>query len=101
MTWTLTLVALTVLAVAAVSARLAGSPVTPAMLFVAAGLLLGPWALDGIDAPAGNSAVRTAAEATLTLVLFCDAARVDVKQLRRSIEMPLRLLGVGLPLTIA
>jgi NhaP-type Na+/H+ or K+/H+ antiporter len=33
-------------------------------------------------------------------VLFSDAARIDVVALRREIEMPVRLLGIGLPLTI-
>jgi hypothetical protein len=42
-------VALTLLGVAAISRRLPGTPVTAAMLFVAAGLLAGPKALGGID----------------------------------------------------
>ena len=41
MTWVLAIVALVLLAVAAISRRLSGTPVTPAMLFVAAGLLMG------------------------------------------------------------
>ena len=41
------------------------------------------------------------AEATLALVLFCDASRIDLKHLRRSVGVPARLLGIGLPLTIA
>ena len=48
-----------------------------------------------------GSLVRTLAEATLTLVLFSDASRIDLRQLRRSVGVPLRLLGIGLPLTIA
>ena len=35
------------------------------------------------------------------LVLFCDASRIDLRQLRRAVGVPLRLLGIGLPLTIA
>ena len=45
--------------------------------------------------------MRTLAEATLGLILFCDASRIDLGQLRRQIGVPLRLLGIGLPLTIA
>ena len=41
------------------------------------------------------------AEATLALVLFCDASRIDLGQLRREVGVPVRLLGIGLPLTIA
>ena len=45
--------------------------------------------------------MRALAEATLALVLFCDASRIDLGQLRREVAVPLRLLGFGLPLTIA
>jgi NhaP-type Na+/H+ or K+/H+ antiporter len=100
MPWSLALVSLALLGVAAVSRRLSGTPVTPAMLFVAFGLLVGPEVLDGIDVPATGSTVRVLAEATLALVLFCDASRIDLGQFRREAGVPVRLLGVGLPLTI-
>ena len=45
--------------------------------------------------------MRALAEATLALVLFCDASRIDLGRLRREVGVPLRLLGIGLPLTIA
>ncbi len=100
MEWTLVMVSLALLGVAAVSQRLAGTPITPAILFVGFGLLVGPKALDEIDLSSTDSAVRVLAEATLALVLFCDASRVDLGQLRRAVGVPLRLLGIGLPLTI-
>jgi NhaP-type Na+/H+ or K+/H+ antiporter len=100
MEWVLVMVSLALLGVAAVSRRLVGSPITPAILFVSFGLLVGPSALGGIDLPSTDSAVRFLAEATLALVLFCDASRVDLGQLRRAVGVPLRLLGIGLPLTI-
>jgi NhaP-type Na+/H+ or K+/H+ antiporter len=99
--WALAIVALALLAVATISRRLSGTPVTPAMLFVAIGLLAGPKVLDGIDLESFSGAVRTLAEATLALVLFSDASRIDLGQLRREVGLPLRLLGIGLPLTIA
>jgi NhaP-type Na+/H+ or K+/H+ antiporter len=101
MEWTLALVALALLGVAAISKRLSDTPVTPAMLFVAFGLLIGPEVLDGVDVESSNAAVRAWAEATLTFVLFCDASRIDLALLRDTAGVPLRLLGVGLPLTIA
>jgi sodium/hydrogen antiporter len=64
-------------------------------------LLAGPHVLDGIDLESTSSTVRALAEATLALVLFCDASRIDLGQLRRQVGVPLRLLGIGLPLTIA
>lgn len=42
MSWALVWLASAVLAVAAVSRRLSGTPVTPAMLFVLIGVLVGP-----------------------------------------------------------
>ena len=57
---------------------MAGTPITPAILFVGFGLLVGPKALDEIDLSSTDSAVRILAEATLALVLFCDASRVDL-----------------------
>src|SRR5215213_7519697 len=101
MEWSLAIVALALLGVAAISGRLLGTPVTPAMLFVAVGLLVGPEALGELDPESSSSTVRTLAEATLALVLFCDASRVDLRHLRREVGLPLRLLGIGLPLTIA
>ena len=44
--------------------------------------------------------MRTLAEATLAVVLFSDSSRVDLRAVRREASMPLRLLGVGLPLTV-
>ena len=100
MDWALAIVALTLLGVAAISRRLTDSPVTPVMLFVALGLLVGPQVLDGIDLESTSSTVRTLAEATLALVLFADASRIDLRKLRPDVGLPLRLLGIGLPLTI-
>src|SRR3954447_18000179 len=71
------------------------------MVFVAVGLLVGPAVLDGIDLESSSGTVRTLAEATLALVLFCDASRIDLGELRREFGVPVRLLGIGLPLAIA
>src|SRR4051794_38628661 len=101
MDWTLALVALALLGVAAVSRRLSGTPITPAILFVAFGLLVGPKVLDGIDLSSSSETVRALAETTLALVLFTDASRIDLGALRRTVDVPARLLGIGLPLTIA
>ncbi len=101
MEWSLAIVALTLLGVAAISRLLSGTPVTPAIVFVAVGLLVGPEVLDGIDLGSSSGTVRALAEATLALVLFCDASRIDLRLLRREAGVPLRLLGIGLPLTIA
>jgi NhaP-type Na+/H+ or K+/H+ antiporter len=99
--WSLAIVALALLGVAAMSGRLPGTPITPAMVFVVIGLLVGPQVLGEIDLESSSETVRTLAEATLALVLFCDASRIDLRLLRREVGVPVRLLGIGLPLTIA
>jgi len=99
--WELVIIAASVLAVAAVSRRLTGTSITPAMLFVVVGVLVGPLVIDGLTAAPTGEGVKTLAEATLAIVLFADASRIKPRVLRREYSVPLRLLGVGLPLTIA
>ena len=101
MEWSLAIVSLTLLAVAGISRRLSGTPLTPTMVFVTVGVLVGPSVLGEIDLASSGATEQTLAEATLALVLFCDASRIDVRLLRREVGVPLRLLGIGLPLTIA
>jgi NhaP-type Na+/H+ or K+/H+ antiporter len=101
MEWGLLVVAVAVLGYAALSRFLAGTVVSAAIVFVAVGVLAGPEALDLLDIGARSETVRLLAEATLTLVLFSDASRIDLGMLRRDWTLPARLLGMGLPLTIA
>ena len=100
MEWTLATIALALLAFAAISARVDGTPITPAIVFVGIGLLAGPEALGLVDLSSHGEPVKLLAEATLTVVLFSDASRIDLHALRREIGVPARLLGIGLPLTI-
>jgi NhaP-type Na+/H+ or K+/H+ antiporter len=99
--WALATIAVMLLAYGAVSGRLRTTPVSQAMVFVALGLLAGNRVLGLVEADAANQFVRHLAEATLTLVLFCDAIRVNRGRLRHESALPTRLLVVGLPLTIA
>ena len=100
MDWALASVAVALLAYAAVSGRIAGTSLTAPIVFAAAGLLMGTEVLGFIDlSPLGDD-VQTLAEATLAVVLFSDASRIDVRALRGEAAVPARLLGVGLPLTI-
>ncbi len=99
--WSLAIIAALVLGHAGVSRRLERTVLTAPMLFVGAGLLFGTEALGWLDLGIESGTVRALAEATLTLVLFADASRIDLGALRREIALPARLLGIGLPLTIA
>src|SRR5947209_15905338 len=100
MQWALVFVALVILGVAAVSGRLSGTMVTPAMVLMTAGVLVGPTVLSEVDPSTRGPSIRILAEATLTLVLFSDASRINVRALWHEAGVPVRLLGVGLPLTI-
>ncbi len=90
-----------VFAYALLSRRLEAWSVTAPMIFVLVGWVIGPDGFALVDIGFEQSGVRLLAEATLVLVLFADATRVDIGIMRRQFfDMPGRLLGIGLPLTI-
>ncbi len=101
MEWSLAVIAFALIAFGVISRRVADTPITPAIIFVGVGLLVGTQALDLLDTSPTGEAVRVLAEATLTVVLFADASRIDMRTLRQEYAVPARLLGIGLPLTIA
>ncbi len=82
------------------SNRLARFYVSAPIAFVVMGLVVthGPLALIHFSPHAES--VKSLAEVTLALVLFTDASRVNLRELRSDLGLPLRLLGIGLPLAI-
>lgn len=82
----------------AVSARLERADLSAPIIFVAVGALLSAFSL--VDAKAAPETLKPLAEITLVWVLFSDAARVPVRDLREDLGRCVRLLGIGLPLTI-
>ena len=96
----LAIVAALVFGWGALSARLERFDVTAPITFVLAGLLLthGPLAVLGV-APS-RELIKELAEFTLALVLFSDASRVGLHELRVDAGLYLRLLAAALPLTI-
>ena len=98
--WALAVIALTLLAFAAISGRIAGTPIT-----ARDGLYCGRFSRRRRNARARRpeavgKAVKLLAEATLALVLFGDASRINLAALREEVSIPARLLGIGLPLTL-
>jgi NhaP-type Na+/H+ or K+/H+ antiporter len=76
------------------------SPVTPPIVFTAAGLAA---ALLATHLPAGGAddgVFLKIAELGLVLLLFADASHVDLQLLRSVHALPVRLLSVGMLLTI-
>ncbi len=96
----LLIVAVAVLGYALVSQRLVMSPITAPMVFTAVGMIVGSGGFGWFDLGLENEATSVLVEATLVLVLFTDAIRIDLRVLRRHAALPGRLLGIGLPLTI-
>ena len=96
----LLIIALVLFGYAMVSERLSTSVVTAPMVFTTAGLIVGAGGLGWFDLELDGEATSILVEATLVLVLFTDAIRIDLRVLRREAALPGRLLGIGLPLTI-
>src|SRR3954453_4488012 len=99
MTWALATIAALLIGYATVSRRLERLNVSGAMFFTTAGLLVGP-VLGLLHLQLHGEQARLLAEMKMTLVLFADPARISLRALRREFAVPLRLLGIGLPLTI-
>ena len=91
-------VALLLVVYAAISRSAEKWPVSMPMLFVAAGAVTGLSGL--VDVSADSAAIALLAEVTLAVILFSDAVRIDLGRLRRALGTPVRLLTIGLPLTI-
>jgi NhaP-type Na+/H+ or K+/H+ antiporter len=98
--WDLPTIGFLLLAFAALSRKLEGSVVTAAIFFTTAGLVAGP-VLGLVELGLESSSLKLLAELTLVLVLFSDASRISLGRLRSEYSVPLRLLLLGLPLTIA
>jgi len=96
----LAIVAALVFAWGMLSARLERFDVTAPITFVLAGLLLTHGPLAPLGFAPSHELVKDLAEVTLVLVLFSDASRVGLRDLRADIGLCVRLLGIGLPLTI-
>src|SRR4051812_44594455 len=82
----------------AVSARLRRADLTAPIVFVAVGAVLAGLGLVGT--PSAPEGLKPLVEGTLVWGLFSDAARIRLPDLRQDLGRCVRLLGVGLPLTI-
>ena len=83
-----------------ISARLEKTVLTPPIVFTLSGMMVA-W---GLGAKSGGDHLHgflSLAEIGLVLLLFTDASRTDLKVLGRTRELPVRLLSVGLLLSIA
>jgi sodium/hydrogen antiporter len=96
----LVVIAVGFLAYGLVSGRLQNSVITAPIAFAGLGLLIGQGGLQLADFRIDHGMIHLLAEITLVMVLFSDAARIDLVLLRRDHNLPIRMLAVGMPLTI-
>ena len=97
----LVVVAATFLVWSLIVARVERWNLTAPMFFVIVGFSLMHWPFHVEALHLGSTAIREVAEITLAVVLFGDAARVSVSELRHDAAVPTRLLTIGLPLSMA
>ena len=93
--------ALLVLGWAIFSGALARHNLSGPLVFAVGGYLLANPDWGPLDIHVDAPSVHVVAEVTLALVLFSDASRVNVTELRRDAWLPVRLLAIGLPLSVA
>jgi len=73
--------------------------ITAPMVFVVAGVVLGPTGAGALPS-LENSTTLLITELTLALLLFADASTVRLREVRQDAVLPGRLLAIGLPLTM-
>lgn len=93
----LAVLALFVFCYSLVAGRIERAAASGPIVFVFAGLLMGPIGLGWFDGSSTNIELRVLADLTLALVLFIDAANADLEILKRQYRIPLKMLLLGLP----
>jgi NhaP-type Na+/H+ or K+/H+ antiporter len=96
----LAILALFILVYSSIAGRVERTWVSGPIVFTICGLLIGPVGLDLLSLKTDRETLSTLAELTLAMVLFTDAAGADMGVLRKAKALPVRLLLIGLPLTI-
>lgn len=94
------IMALFFVAYALFAKRLERMNITGPMCFLAAGILYGIVELPPLFGGFTEDAFLAVMTLTLSLLLFADASTVRLAELRRNRSTPMRLLLVGLPLTV-
>jgi NhaP-type Na+/H+ or K+/H+ antiporter len=93
----LAVLALFIFCYSLVAGRLERAATSGPIVFVVAGLLMGPLGLGWFDGDVSRTGLRVLADLTLALILFIDAANADLAILKRQFRIPSRMLIVGLP----
>jgi NhaP-type Na+/H+ or K+/H+ antiporter len=97
----LAILALFVFLYSLIAGRIERSAVSGPIVFVTAGIIVGPVAVGWFEGGEIREQLRLLADLTLALILFVDAANADLAVLKRRYQIPLRMLLLGLPGVIA
>jgi len=82
------------------SQRFENTIFTAPMLFLLVGFLLSKYGLNLISISTHVDVIHTIAEVTLILVLFIDASHIRIDALLKNKSLPIRMLLIGLTLTV-
>ncbi|MDR5012814.1 cation:proton antiporter [Aeromonas veronii] len=83
-----------------IAGRFESKLVNGPLLFLLTGWLLGPGGLELLSLSIDSAGIKLLAELTLVIVLFNDAANTNWQVLLANCQLPIRLLLIGLPLTL-
>ena len=83
-----------------IAGRFESKLVNGPLLFMLAGWLLGPGGVELIALSIDSDGIKLLAELSLVIVLFNDAANTNWQVLLANRQLPIRLLLIGLPLTL-
>ncbi len=97
----LIIIAFTVFAYILFAGRIEKTVISAPILFVLFGIIAGPLVFDLFDFGLNQENYKALAELALALVLFTDASKTNFRVLEHHISTPMRLLFIGLPLTMA
>jgi len=93
----LAILALIVFVYSTVAGRVERTVISGPMVFVVTGFLFGPSVLGLLSGNARSDDLRVLADLTLAVVLFNDASSANLSVLKSQIQIPTRMLLLGLP----
>jgi NhaP-type Na+/H+ or K+/H+ antiporter len=96
----LAVMALFVFGYSLVAGRLERAAASGPIVFVTAGLVMGPLGFGWFDGSIARAELRFFADVTLASFLFLDAANANLRTLRQHVAIPSRMLLIALPAAI-
>jgi NhaP-type Na+/H+ or K+/H+ antiporter len=97
---TLAVIAAGLIGFSVFAGKLQGTIITAPLVFIVFGIAIGDGGFGIARLNLDHDAIHILTEATLILVLFSDAARIDLSRLRKDHNLPVRMLALGLPLVM-